>query len=119
MSLKSLFLPKLKGTDEIRKNKNLVYSIPCNDCDKVYIGETGRMRDTRINEHKSKIRTLSSDSKIVEHILNFKHKFEFSNTKALAFENDWRKRIIKESILTNRTLGKSINETKHTLQVIS
>ena len=119
MSLKSLFLSKLKGTDENRKNKNLVYSIPCNDCDKVYIGETGRMRNTRINEHKSKIRTLSSDSKIVQHILNFKHKFDFSNTKTLAFESDWRKRIIKESILTNRTLGKSINETKHTLQVIS
>ena len=74
MSLKSLFLPKLKGTDENRKNKNLVYSIPCKDCNKEYIGETGRMKDTRINEHKSKIRTLSSDSKIVEHILNLKHK---------------------------------------------
>ena len=98
MSLKNLFLPKLKGTDENRKNKNLVNSIPCNDCDKVYIGETSRMRDTRINEHKSKIRTLSSDSKIVEHILNFKHKFDFSNTKTLAFESDWRKRIIKEYI---------------------
>ena len=112
-------MPKLKGTDENRKSKNLVYSIPCKDCDTVYIGETGRMKETHINEHKSKVKTLSSDSKIVEHILKFKHKFDFSNTKALAFESDWRKRIIKESILTNRTLGKTINETKHTIQVIS
>ena len=117
MSLKSIFLPKLKGTDENRKNKNLVYSIPCKDCDTVYIGETGRMKETRINEHRSKIRTLASDSKIVEHILKYKHNFDFSSTKTLALENDWRKRIIKESILTNRTLGKSINETKHTLQI--
>ena len=52
MSLKSIFLPKLKDTDEDRKNKNLVYSIPCKDCDTVYIGETGRMKETRINERK-------------------------------------------------------------------
>ena len=44
-----IFLPKLKGTDEKRKNKKLVYSIPCKDCDTVYIGETGRMKETRIS----------------------------------------------------------------------
>ena len=119
MSLKSIFLPKLKGTDENRKNKDLVYSTPCKDCDTVYIGETGRMKATRINEHTSKVKTLSSDSRIVEHILKYKHKFYFSNTKTLVLESDWRKRIIKESILTIRTLGKSINETKHTIQVIN
>ena len=69
MSLNSIFLPKLKGKDENKKNKNLVYSIPCMDCDKVYIGETSRIKDTRINEHKAKVKSLSSDSKIVEHIL--------------------------------------------------
>ena len=116
MSVKSIFLPKLKGTDEDRKKKKLVYSIPCKDCDKIYIEETSRMREVRINEHKSKIRTLSSDSKIVEHILKFTHDFDFSSIKTLASESDWRKRIIKESILANGTLGKSINETKHTLQ---
>ena len=75
------------------------------------------MKETRITEHRSKIRTLALDSKIVEHILKYKHNFDFSSTKTLALENDWRKRIIKESILTNRTLGKSINETKHAIQI--
>ena len=119
MSLKSIFLPKLKGIDEDKKKKNLVYSIPCMDCDKVYIGEISRMKEIRMKEHKAKIKTLSSDSKLVEHILKYKHSFDFSNTKTLAFESNWRKRVIKESILTNRTLGKSINETKHVLQVVS
>jgi hypothetical protein len=118
MSLKSVFLPKLKGRDENKKNKNLVYSIPCRDCDKVYIGETSRMKDTRINEHKSKVKSLSSDSKIVEHILEHQHSFDFSNTLTLALETDWRKRVIKESILTHRTLGRSINDTKHTIRIV-
>jgi hypothetical protein len=118
MSLKSIFLPKLKEKDENRKNKNLVYSIPCMDCDKVYIGETSRMKDTRMNEHKAKIKSLSSDSKLVEHILEHNHKFDFSNTLTLALETDWRKRVIKESILTHKTLGKSINDTKHTIRIV-
>ncbi len=119
IGLKSIFLPKLKGMDEEKKKKKLVYSIPCMDCEKVYIGETSRMKETRMKEHKAKIKTLSSDSKLVEHILKYKHNFDFSNTETLAFESNWRRRIIKESILTNRTLGKSINETKHANQVVS
>ena len=111
-------MPILKSKDEEKPKKNLVYSIPCSDCEKIYIGETSRKRDTRINEHKAKIRTLSSDSKLVEHILQHKHKFDFSNTKTLARETDWRKRVIKESILTNRTLGNAINDTKHVIRVV-
>jgi sugar-specific transcriptional regulator TrmB len=118
MSLKSIFLPKLKGKDENKKNKNLVYSIPCMDCDKVYIGETSRMKDTRMDEHKAKVKLLSSDSKIVEHILEHNHKFDFSNASTLALETDWRKRVIKESIMTYRTLGRSINDTKHTIRIV-
>ena len=36
MNLKSIFLPQLKVIDENKKNKNLIYSIPCIDCDNVY-----------------------------------------------------------------------------------
>ena len=42
----------------------------------------------------------------------YKHNFDFSSTKTLALKNDSRKRISKQSIMTNRILGKSINETK-------
>ena len=80
MSLKSVFLPKPKGNDGRRKNKNLVYSIPCLDCDTVYVDETSRLKVTRMNEHKAKIKSLSSDSNLVEHILENNHRFDFSNT---------------------------------------
>ena len=118
MSLKNIFLPKLKGTDENRKNANLVYSIPCMDCEKVYIGETSRARETRIKEHQAKLRKLSSDSKLVEHVLEHNHRIDFSKTETLTWESDWRRRVIKESILTNRTTGKSINDTKHIIRVV-
>lgn len=119
LSLKGIFLPILKGKDESKVNKNLIYSIPCSNCNKVYIGETSRMRETRMAEHQAKIRTLASDSKLVEHIEQHKHKFDFSNVKTLARETDWRKRIIKESILTNKAAGNAINDTKHTLRIVT
>jgi hypothetical protein len=62
-----------------------------------------------MNEHKANIRNLSNNSKLVEHILQEKHKFDFSNVQTLALESNWRRRVIKESILTNRMLGNSIN----------
>ena len=89
------------------------------DCDKVSIGETSRMKETRMKEHKDKIETLWSDSKLVEHILKYKHNIDFSNTSTLPFESNWRKRVIKESILTNRTLSRAINEINHAIQVVS
>ena len=88
------------------------------DCDTVHIGESSRMKETRMKEHKDRIKTLSSDSKLVEHILEYKHNIDFSNTSTLAFESNWRKRVIKESILTNRTLGRAINEI-NAIQVVS
>ena len=42
----------------------------------------------------------------------YKHNFDFASTETLALENEWRKRIIKETILRNRRLAKSVNETK-------
>ena len=88
ISLKSIFLPILKSRDEDKHKKNLIYSIPCSDCNKVYIGETAKMEDTRINEHKPKIKALSSDSKHVEHFLKHNHNFDFTNTKTFALESN-------------------------------
>ena len=78
------------------------------------------MKGTRMNEHKAKARLLSADSKIVQHILEHNHSFDFSNasTLALALEKDWRKRVIKESIMTQKTLGRAIDDTKHTIRIV-
>ncbi len=69
------------------------------------------------SEHRAKIRSLASDSKLVEHVSQYKLKFDFSKVETLVWETDWRKRVIKENILTNRTFGNAINDTKHILRV--
>jgi hypothetical protein len=117
LSLKRIFLQILKGKDESKTKKKLVYSIPCKDCNKVYIGETARMKEVRMIEHQAKIKSLASDSKLVEHIQQYKHEFDFWKTTTLAHDTEWRKRIIKESLLTYKTNGNAINDTKHTLHI--
>ena len=40
-----------------------VYKIPCKNCETVYIGETGRKRGTRMNEHKKMPKTAHKFSR--------------------------------------------------------
>ena len=47
--------------DKIDKQKKVrvVYKILCNQCEKVYIGETGRQPGTRITEHRKEAEKTS------------------------------------------------------------
>ena len=44
-------LIKLKDKIPIKEKTDVVYKIHCNDCDRKYIGETGRNLKTRHSEH--------------------------------------------------------------------
>ena len=59
------FLPLVKGKDESKKQKRLVYSIPCTRYEFVHVGYTERKRDKRMQEYKSNInKHISSEFKI-------------------------------------------------------
>ena len=100
-----------------KQNKKIIYQIPCRDCEKIYIGETGRQRKKRMSEHTSAIRKKDMNSEIVKHISNTHHTMDFTKIETLANETKWKRRIIKESLLTHESKGKAINEIKHKLQV--
>ena len=38
----------------------IVYQIDCKDCDKAYIGETGKTLEERLNQHQAAIRNKNS-----------------------------------------------------------
>lgn len=116
-TLKQTFLPLQKGSDESKKNKDIVYKIPCKDCDLVYIGETARDRSTRMKEHKADIKNNKATSDIAKHMNNQEHAADFTNIETIGKESVWRRRVIKESLLTQQHLGKTINQVKHVVQV--
>ena len=41
----------------------VVYQIPCKNCDSTYIGETGRLFRTRLEEHKKEVELVSKERK--------------------------------------------------------
>ena len=116
-TLKQTFLPIQKGLDECKKNKQIIYKVPCKNCDLVYIGETARDRNIRMSEHQAAIRKNLADSDLAKHVNNEKHEADFTNVETIGNDSVWRRRIIKESLLTQQHLGKTINQVKHNLRV--
>ena len=47
-----------KDKREPRDTAGVVYTIPCKDCPKVYVGETGRRFGEREKEHKADVKQL-------------------------------------------------------------
>ena len=90
---RSLVSPKDKTEQE--KQSGVVYSIPCKDCDSLYIGESGRKLEKRLTEHKSK--AASSKSAIKEHIDRSKgHQIDWENVKVLERESkDFPRRVLE------------------------
>ena len=97
-----------------QKKKGVVYKIPCNQCEKVYIGETGRQLGTRITEHKKEAEKISDKnftrstrrastnehhkSAIKDHVCQNNHIMNWEAREIGEQESNKFKRWIKESI---------------------
>jgi hypothetical protein len=118
-TIKSVFLPLQNDQDELKKKNKLIYKIPCFNCDKCYIGETNREKETRMKEHKSDIRKCNESLNVVKHANEEKHSFDFTNSETLALETNWRRRVIKESLFTHQIKNKSLNDVKFKLNIFT
>ncbi|CAG9760623.1 unnamed protein product [Ceutorhynchus assimilis] len=74
---------KLKDQTSNLNKSNIVYSIPCNNCDKIYIGQTKQNLKNRISGHKSDIRLEKDSSAISEHSYITGHNINFNEAKIL------------------------------------
>ncbi|UYV73008.1 hypothetical protein LAZ67_10001503 [Cordylochernes scorpioides] len=64
---------------DVQHKSNAIYSVACNDCESVYVGETGRKIENRIKEHKYNIRSKDPRSLLYQHTLNTGHSFDLDN----------------------------------------
>ena len=92
----------------------MVYKIPWNQCEKVYIGETGRQMGTRIAEHRKEAVKISDrkfarsihrasikehhKSPITDHVCQKNNIMNLEASEIVAQESAKFKRWIKESI---------------------
>ena len=78
--------------------KNIVYQIPCKDCDGCYIGESCRRLGIRIEEHKKAVQTYDEANGVAKHAWENSHRPNWEEVKILDRESNWHKRKIKEAL---------------------
>lgn len=97
----SLGKSALKSTkDRVPKieKSNLIYSINCENCNKIYIGQTRQyLKKKRHYQHQYSVdKTDVSSTALARHAHENKHTFNFNDTKMIGYENNQRKRDILE-----------------------
>ena len=83
----------------VNNNYSCIYKIPCKDCDKVYIGQTGASLATRISQHKSYITAADDRKSVFAHMSSNNHNIAFDQVSVVKFSNTSFNRTIIESAL--------------------
>ena len=60
-TIRQMLVRVKNGIPEDRR-KGVIYEIPCKDCEKLYIGETGRTLKKRVSEHKQAVRKFNMNN---------------------------------------------------------
>jgi hypothetical protein len=97
----TLMRVKNKRPEELRRG--VVYEVPCQDCSKTYIGETGRSLQERLKEHRYAIKTGNINNGIAAHAWNHQHQVDWDLARVKTFEQYLWKRKVLEAICIKET----------------
>ena len=86
-----------------------IYKIPCNDCEKFYIGETGRSISTRVKEHKYAVSTLNVNNGLANYVLNSNHSINFNDSTLMYHCKDFKVRHVVESAFIKHYSSSLVN----------
>ena len=91
-------LVQVKQPSEDRKKKGVVYKVPCQDCDCVYIGETSKILEKCLGEHKNAVKKHDSNNGIAAHAWTNQHQVDWKAAKTREMEGNYRKRRVLEAL---------------------
>ena len=93
---------QLKQPQHKPDKSNVVYKIPCGQCDKCYIGTTKNKLGVRIKQHINDCRIVNAHkpnrTALSSHHFSTEHTFNFDDVKVLDTEGNARKRFLSESL---------------------
>ena len=108
-----------KDKVELEEQGELVYQIPCKNCGAEYIGETGRLLKTRLEEHrkdvdntkkekytrsgKKRLMSTINKSALTDHATTENHIIDWEGVNIVDKEPNRRIRHIKEAIWIRKT----------------
>lgn len=71
-------IPKIKQRNEKRKTMNSIYSVKCQDCNSVYIGQTGVYLRQRLYFHRSQAKNNHVLYMLAKHVRDTGHSPDYS-----------------------------------------
>jgi hypothetical protein len=97
--------------------KNVIYGIPCRECEAIYKGETSQPLKKRIWQHKNCVRNTDEHSAIFKHVQKTGHEIEWDSTRIIDYEPMEGRRLTKEGIAIkfgpgpmDGNIGKEVSE---------
>ncbi|BHF66335.1 hypothetical protein SprV_0200935100 [Sparganum proliferum] len=87
----------------------VVYSIPCQNCNARYVGETGKRLCTRLHEHQLAVNREDKLSLVYGHMQQEKHSFAFGEASVLGRTHDKMARLVLESWSSVGTINRAID----------
>ena len=91
-NIKSFIIKNSPG-DEL----GCIYKVPCNVCNKQYIGQTGKDLSVRLKQHKYSVRTAQESNALFIHLSVFNHTIDWDGARELVRCSDIVKRNLIES----------------------
>ena len=82
-----------------RNDVNIIYKIPCLDCNGMYVGQTSKTLETRIKQHRSYVKNYNNNSAIFKHAFDNDHRINWEESCKIINSNNWLDRNIIESFL--------------------
>ena len=88
----------LKDKRKTSEKSNIVYEIPCNDCNAKYIGESSRTVKVRTHEHSLDIENRRIRNHMFVHERELNHKFNLEEVRVIAQEKRCKPRKFVEGV---------------------
>ena len=98
------------------KTCGVVYRVPCSDCLKTYVGQTGNSLHTRLQQHRAACRLLQPEkSALAQHSIDHAHRVDWSKAEVVERATNWRQRLFKEAYVTSRVGSDALNRCEQAL----
>ena len=72
----------------LMEKRNVVYEVPCRDCQLTYIGETKRTMKKRMTEHKYAVKTGDPKNGIAVHVQKTQHSIDWGAARPKPLPSD-------------------------------
>ena len=103
-TLKNLLIKHSPNNDN-----NVIYRIPCLDCNLFYVGQTSKNVSIRTQQHKNAVIKGYLNNALAVHNSKMGHGINWSKTDTIIHSNDFIKRNILESFLISHTKESNLN----------